>query len=63
MIQVESITLHGNVFKRTYSDAGFLLRKIGTDELYAEAVDLPDAPYEYEETDIPIDSETKQKGV
>lgn len=52
MIQVESITLHGNVFKRTYSDLGFMIRKIGTDELYSEAIDLLDASYEYEETDI-----------
>lgn len=52
MVQVESITLHGNVFKRTYSDAGFMIRKLGTEEVYSEAIDLLDAPYEYEETDI-----------
>lgn len=52
MIQVESITLRDNVFKRTYSDAGFMIRKLGTEEVYSEAIDLLDAPYEYEETDI-----------
>ena len=52
MIQVENITLHGNGFKRTYSDAGFMIRKLGTEEVYSEAIDLLDAPYEYEETDI-----------
>ena len=52
MIQVESVTLRGNVFKRTYSDAGFMIRKLGTEEVYSEAIDLLDAPYEYEETDI-----------
>ena len=52
MIQVEQILFYGEVFRRTYSDAGFMLRKIGTDELYSEAVDFPDAPYAYEETDI-----------
>ena len=57
MIQAESITLRDNVFKRTYSDLGFMIRKIGTDELYSEAIDLLDASYEYEETDIPIQLE------
>lgn len=43
-----------NLF-RTYSDKGLQIRKVGTDELYDEAIDVADAPFTYEETDIPID--------
>lgn len=35
---------------RTYSDENFKIKKIGTDEVYDEAVDIENAPYEYEET-------------
>ena len=42
---------------RTYSDQGFMLRQIETDILYSEAIDVEDAPYTYEETDILIESE------
>lgn len=30
------------------------IRKVGTDEIYDEAIDIEDAPYTYEETGIPI---------
>lgn len=40
---------------RTYSTLGLKLRKIGTTELYAEAIDLENTGYKYEETDIPIE--------
>lgn len=40
---------------RTYSDNNKLIRKIGTDEKYEEAIDVENAQYTYEETneDIP----------
>ena len=40
---------------KTYSDKGVMIRKIGTDELYSEAIDPKKFNREYEETDIPID--------
>ena len=40
---------------KTYSNAGFMIRKKGTDELYSEAIDPKKFNREYEETDIPID--------
>lgn len=43
--------------KRTYSDSGKMLKKIGTEEFYSDAVDLITATYEYEETDIDIEQE------
>lgn len=43
-----------NLYK-TYSDANFLIKKVGTEEIYAEAIDVENAPYTYEETDIKIE--------
>ena len=40
---------------KTYSDEGFMIRKVGTDELYEVAIDVES--YEYEETDIEIEEE------
>lgn len=42
---------------RTYSDNKVMIRKVGTDEIYDEAIDIETAPYVYEETDQPINSE------
>ena len=42
---------------RTYSDEQFMIRKIGTDEIYEEAIDVENAPYEYEETTEKIEVE------
>lgn len=50
MIKTETIELNGKQFKRTYSDT-YKIKKIGTDEVYNEAVDILSANYEYEETD------------
>lgn len=36
---------------RTYSDAGKMIQKVGTDEIYDTAIDLPNAGYTYAETD------------
>lgn len=38
-----------NLFK-TYSDEGFKIRKVGTNEVYDEAIDIEGAPFNYEET-------------
>lgn len=35
---------------RIYSDEGFKIQKVGTEEVYDEAIDVENAPYEYEET-------------
>ena len=45
----------GNDLVKTYSDNGMMIRKIGTDELYSEAIDPKRFNREYEETDIPIE--------
>lgn len=42
---------------RTYSDEGFKIHKLNTNEYYDEAIDIENAPYEYEETDEKINQE------
>ena len=36
---------------KSYSDANKYIRKVGTEEVYTEAVDVENANFEYEETD------------
>ena len=50
MITVENVTINDKQFRKTVSDT-YLIRKVGTDEIYYEAYDLPEKDYEYEETD------------
>lgn len=54
MINMENVTINGRNYRRTYSRDGFLVRKIGTNEIYSEAIDLLTTPYEYEETNQQI---------
>lgn len=48
-------TAEGVKLNRTYSDQELKIRKVDTDEVYNEAVDVEGAPFTYEETDQPID--------
>lgn len=41
---------------RTYSTDGLQIRKVGTDEIYDDAVDVEGAEYTYKETDILIET-------
>lgn len=43
-----------NLF-RTYSDANKYIQKVGTTEIYSEAIDIEGATYEYVETDKEIE--------
>ena len=36
---------------RTYSDENFMIQKVGTEEIYEEAIDIEDATFEYKETE------------
>lgn len=42
---------------RTYSDQSMKIRKVGTDEIYDEAIDVEDAPWTYEEYVPPVESD------
>jgi hypothetical protein len=54
MIIKENITIDGREFTRTYSDQNMKIRKVGTDEIYADAIDVLD--FEYDETDTPLET-------
>lgn len=54
---VQEIIEDNTTLVKTYSDKGVMIRKIGTDEIYSEAIDPQKFNREYEETDIPIDQE------
>ena len=51
MIKTETLIINNREFIRTYSDAGFKIRKDGTDEIYDEAIDPADSGRTYTETD------------
>lgn len=48
MIKTEMLS---NNLVRTYSDESKMIKKVGTEEIYCEAVDLPTSDYTYIETD------------
>lgn len=45
-----------NLYK-TYSNEGYKIHKLNTQEIYDEAIDVENAPYEYEETTEKIETE------
>ena len=54
---IQEIIEGNTTLVKTYSNAGFMIRKKGTEELYSEAIDPKNMNREYEETDIPIKQE------
>lgn len=59
MIQREFYTQRKDGVKlyRTYSDIGMMIRQNETGAEYAEAIDVENAAYTYEETDMSIDAD------
>lgn len=51
MIVTEIIELDGKNFKHIYSDQGYFIQKVGTDEVYPEAYDVMESDFKYIETD------------
>lgn len=52
--QLEELGLNPTQFCGHASDAGFMIRKTGSNEIYVEAIDILPCKFQYEETDIPI---------
>lgn len=46
---------------RTYSDKNLKIRKLGTEEVYDEAIDVSTASFVYVETDISIQTEKSEQ--
>jgi hypothetical protein len=44
-----------------YVPTGFMIRKVGTDEFYGEAIDVENAIFTYSETQIPIEVEETEE--
>ena len=61
MIKVEKVFIRGKEFKKTYSDKNKIIKKVGTEEEYEEAIDLPTSNYEYVETNKEIEEETNEE--
>lgn len=40
---------------RTYSDENYMIQKVGTNEIYDEAIDIENSGYEYLETNEKIE--------
>lgn len=55
IIQTEPMTINNHALIRTCSDAGFKIRKSGTDEIYDEAIDPADGGRTYSETNEPVE--------
>ena len=51
MVVRETIYINDEPFVKHYSDEGYMIRKIDTNEVYSEAIDIFGSEYEYEETD------------
>lgn len=59
MIKVEYYKTRKDNVKlyKTYSDKNYKIQKVGTNEIYDEAIDIENAPYTYEETTEKIEVE------
>lgn len=57
MIVTEEVQFGKKTFKRTYSDQGYIIKKIGTEERYSEAIDILDSDFEYKETNEKVEGE------
>ena len=60
MIIKEKIGINNKEFIRHYSDLNLLIQKIGTEEIYSEAIDPIEYEREYIETDMPIEEENEE---
>ena len=57
MIKIETITINGRTFVRTYSDANRMIKQDGTGAVYSEAYDPSDSGRTYTETEEEIATE------
>lgn len=58
MIIQENFKINDTDLVRSYSDQNVMICQIETGNLYDEAVDVSPCPYHYEETEIPVPSES-----
>lgn len=46
---------------RTYSDSNYMIQKVGTEEIYEEAIDVETSTFEYEETTETLSEEATEQ--
>ena len=51
MVITENIVIDGEEFIKNHSDSGYMIKKVGTDEMYSEAIDPIGSGRTYVETD------------
>jgi hypothetical protein len=56
MIITETIAINNKDFTKNYSDAGYCIKKVDTEEIYSEAIDPIDSGRTYIETDKLIEN-------
>ena len=61
MIKNEALLINGKQFCRHYSTNNKYIQKVGTDEIYSEAVDLMPCTFGYIATNEDIHHEIQQK--
>lgn len=49
----EEVIINGRTFIKTTPSEKHILKKVGTDEIYGEAIDLPTSNFEYIEVALP----------
>lgn len=52
-MKIEDVYINGRAFVKTTPEEGYELHKVGTDEIYEEAYDLPKHKFEYTEVKKP----------
>ena len=61
-MKIEEIEINGRKFVKTTPEEGFELVKVGTNEHYGEAIDLPNHKFEYVEVELPeVDDEQQNQ--
>ena len=58
----EEVIINGRTFIKTTPSENHILKKVGTDEIYGEAIDLPTSNFEYVEIEMPqVEEETNEQ--
>ena len=50
----ENLVIGNKNFIKQYSDEGYYIQKVGTEEIYSEAIDLEEYVCDYVETNRPL---------
>lgn len=63
MIKSDIVEIKGTKYRRTISDQDYIIQKVGTNELYSEAIDLLTNNFSYKETKNKIEMEVEDLNI